>query len=1083
MWLMEHPAAELAKPDRAGSSLLIERPRLERRLDDAFGRRLTTVVADSGYGKSTLLSQWAADVTCCWYTASARDGAVSSFAAGIAEALRDHLPDLPVQFAAALAGGLEELERAELLAALMGESLGGSLKHDLILVVDDAHELVPAESSLRLIESFCRQAPPTLHLVLASREKLPLRVDRLRGQGHVLELTAAELAFTLDEVEMLTVATLGGEELAARILDATGGWPAALRLVMESLRLLPPGARSGALERLRDPGSPLFSYLAREVFEREPPEVRALIRRVAPLERFTVELCEALGLVRPREVVDGLLQRGLFLHEQHAWLSLHALVREFALAVWPLEAQEERSIQARAASWFESKGRLEDAVHAFAAASQYPEVARLLAARGSVLLASAGGDSVVRCVEMLPARYRSRSIEQLLGEALLARSDFEGALAAFERAGGNEEHLDAGLAWRIAMTHHLRAGPVKTLEPYSRARCNSNAPADEAILLGWAASAHALHGHLEEAATLAGRALELARSSDDARALASAHVGSALVAIQRGRNDLVDDHLNAALTAAERAGDIQQLLRIRTNRASVLVDRGSYAAALGELDLAVDRAETVGFAMMGRPLTNRGGAHLRMGLLDEAAADYAAVVKYSWNTGSRELAAGLMGLGSVYCERGDLAPARAALEQALPLAEETGDQQVLVATLFHLARVLVDEAPNEAARLATRAAALEGPEQPEALTAVGWLALARGAKRQAAESARRAAELARRLGQRFALAEALELAVFAAPNPTVERRRLEEALVIWRELDSRVRIAVAELALARLSEGTEAHAAAERAERRLRSLGVRISATGPAGLLRTIAQPAPVPLKIQTLGGFLVLRDGLPISLSDWRSRKARDLLKILVARRGRATPRDFLGETLWPDGDPEKLGNRLSVALSTLRSVLDPEKRFEAEHFLRADADSAAIDLEHVLVDAEAFLREAASGLALRAEGRDNEASERLEHAESSYAGDFLDEDLYADWAVPLREESRAAYISTAHALAEDAASTGDREGAIRYFLRILSRDAYDETAHLGLVSALEAAGRHGEARRAYRTYVARMEEIGAAPAAFPRL
>jgi DNA-binding SARP family transcriptional activator len=262
-----------------------------------------------------------------------------------------------------------------------------------------------------------------------------------------------------------------------------------------------------------------------------------------------------------------------------------------------------------------------------------------------------------------------------------------------------------------------------------------------------------------------------------------------------------------------------------------------------------------------------------------------------------------------------------------------------------------------------------------------------------------------------------------------------------------------------------------------------VSATGPAGLLRTIAQPTPVPLEIQTLGGFRVFREGAPVSVSEWQSRKARDLLKILVARRGRATPRDFLGEVLWPDGDPARLGNRLSVALSTLRALLDPEKQFASEYFLRADADSAAIDIEHVLVDVEAFLREAASGLALRADGRKHEASERLEQAESSYAGDFLDEDLYADWAVPLREESRAAYIAVAHALAEDAASAGDREAAIRYFLRILSRDGYDETAHLGLVSTLEAVGRHGEARRAYRTYVARMDEIGAAPAAFPRL
>ena len=59
-----------------------------------------------------------------------------------------------------------------------------------------------------------------------------------------------------------------------------------------------------------------------------------------------------------------------------------------------------------------------------------------------------------------------------------------------------------------------------------------------------------------------------------------------------------------------------------------------------------------------------------------------------------------------------------------------------------------------------------------------------------------------------------------------------------------------------------------------------------------------------------------------WQSKKARSLLKILVSRRGRATTRDFLMETLWPDDDPSAVARRLSVALATVRVVLDPDKR-----------------------------------------------------------------------------------------------------------------------------------------------------------------
>jgi DNA-binding SARP family transcriptional activator len=85
------------------------------------------------------------------------------------------------------------------------------------------------------------------------------------------------------------------------------------------------------------------------------------------------------------------------------------------------------------------------------------------------------------------------------------------------------------------------------------------------------------------------------------------------------------------------------------------------------------------------------------------------------------------------------------------------------------------------------------------------------------------------------------------------------------------------------------------------------------------------------------------------------------------------------------------------------------------------------------------------------------------------------------LREEARALYIAIASALAELATEAGAYDAAIRYRLRILDRDEYDEGAHLALVTTLAAGGHHGDARRAYRRYVACMEELGVEPAPFP--
>jgi DNA-binding SARP family transcriptional activator len=238
---------------------------------------------------------------------------------------------------------------------------------------------------------------------------------------------------------------------------------------------------------------------------------------------------------------------------------------------------------------------------------------------------------------------------------------------------------------------------------------------------------------------------------------------------------------------------------------------------------------------------------------------------------------------------------------------------------------------------------------------------------------------------------------------------------------------------------------------------------------------------IRALGGFRIFRDGSPVPVRAWQSKKARDLLKLLVARRGRPAPRDCLIEALWPDVDPRKTANRLSVALSTVRSVLDPQHLLEREHYIAASRDAVALETSAVQVDLETFLSQARVGLTLSQSGAANTAVAALECAERAYGGEFLEEDLYEDWAAAPREEARALYIAVARALIDVSNRAGNQGAAAKYALRILERDPYDEQAHLELIAARTAARSHGEARRAFRRYVARMAEIDVKPAPFP--
>jgi len=1059
----------------------LPRPALQARMDEALRRRVTTVIAGAGFGKSTLLAAWAARHEVAWYTLGADDAGLSTLGRGLVDALRLRVPDLPADLATTPGSergpdaGADERGRADALAAAVCEALQDRLRRPVALVLDDLHELAPDGAAMRAVEALCRQAPAELHLVLASRAELPFSIDRLRGQGQVLELGGGELAFDAAEVHALLAAELGSEpgELGATLHSVAEGWPAAVRLACEAIRVLPAGERDAAVQRLRRPGGALFGYLAREVLAREAPTVRELVRLAAPLERVHPDLCAALGVDGAGEALGSLARRGLFA-ERHAaqadWFAPTALTREVALATLALAPAERDELHRRAAGWYLANGEPALALRSLRAVGDDGAIAALLVAHGAVLLREGDVEAVVGAGDALPAECRDTALERLLGEAHQLRGDWDEALRCLGRAAGTDGAIDAGLAWRIGLIHHLRGQLDEALAAYRRGRDAGAPSADVALLHAWHASAHWLRGDAETCRALAARAHEVATASGEDRALAAAHTVLAMLAALEGDRAANDAHYLQALDHAERAGDVLQVIRIRVNRGSRNLEEGAYEAAIAELDLAIQLADLGGFgAFRALALTNRGESRLRLGRLEEAIADLDAARAVYQRLGSGDVAYPLGILGDVYRERGDVALARAAYEEAVRRGDAAGDLQALVPSLAGLARVLAVDDPEQARSLAARAAGYgAGMGQAAALLAVGHVALAAGERAAAASAAAEAGAAARARRDRARMAEALELEGLAAGAQRARDAALEQAVAIWHELGNPLGEARARLALAD-AQGTDTGSA----EARLRELGARPHVAPRAAPAAAVA--------VEALGRFRVVRNGAPVARSEWRSRKARDLLKMLVARRGRPVARDALIEALWPGEDPARCANRLSVALSTLRAVLDPQRRFGADRFVLSAGGAVALDLDHVAVDLEAFLREASAGLALRQEGRADEAHARLLAAEAVYAGDLLEEDIYEDWAVAAREEARDAYVRVARCVAADARAAGDHDGAVRFLLRVLERDAYDEEAHRALVATLADAGRHGEARRAFRAYRARMDEIGVEPASFP--
>jgi DNA-binding SARP family transcriptional activator len=372
--------------------------------------------------------------------------------------------------------------------------------------------------------------------------------------------------------------------------------------------------------------------------------------------------------------------------------------------------------------------------------------------------------------------------------------------------------------------------------------------------------------------------------------------------------------------------------------------------------------------------------------------------------------------------------ARAAYDEAARLAGGGEQREVAVRALSGLAIVLAADDPVAAA--ATAAGVPTTDDATSALLAAGWVALAATDPAAARRAATEAVDAARSAGQRAALAHALELRAAAEPAATDARAALREAHGIWTGAGAVTRADRVAVALGRLpGAGAEARMLALLAAERLTAANVLPDP--PAG---AVAPDTGRPeVRIRTLGRFEVYLDGQPVPPAAWQSRRARDLLRILVARRGRPVPRGELCELLWPDDDPARTGHRLSVLPSILRGVLDPGRAQAVDHYLVGDNASVAVDVTRVRVDVLEFLGAAAYGRSLLERDDLEVARAVLAAADREYTADLFADEPYEAWADGLREQARSARLEVLRVLADLNRRGGATGVAVELWQRLL--------------------------------------------------
>jgi LuxR family maltose regulon positive regulatory protein len=642
----------------------VPRPRLLDHLHAV--RDLLLVCAPAGFGKSSLLAEWARTERrpVAWLSLDEGDNDPVRFWRHVVAALDGAVPGVAERALPLIdrPGGLDAAVTALANSVADGEPV--------VLVLDDYH-LVTAPPVHRTMQLLVEHLPQALRLVVAGRSDPPLPLARLRARGQLVEVRAAELRLRPAEVAaLLRIAVRPDlpEELAAALAERTEGWAAGVQLAALSLQ----GRDDVAAFVTEFSGSHRFvlDYLTEEVLDRQPPHLQRFLLETSLLQRLSGPLCNAVtGRSDSQQLLEAIEAANLFLlplDETRRWWRYHRLFADLLqVRLRQRHPTQVPALHAAAADWHERHGPADDAIRHALAAGDAERAAGLVESHMEEHILRLGeGDTLAGWLAALPPAVVDRRPRLILGQAVVAliRGKLDEAEPLLDRVDRAAEHLTVAEA---AVDH--------------RHSLMTNVPAAVAIARSDAARQR---GDTESEGLFAGAALALVRPEEELlEALARYH--GAVADWHAGRLTLAERALTALSGGSSPVGQWHTILRAGYHLGVVQQAQGRLAAA----ERTYRRALAAEAAGGSEPTA--GMAHVGMAEVAYERDDLAAALEHSAAGIERcrrlsyapPLVAGLCVLARTRWAQGDPSGAAAALDEAEEFLSQASELHVPVAAV------------------------------------------------------------------------------------------------------------------------------------------------------------------------------------------------------------------------------------------------------------------------------------------------------------------------------------------------------------------------------------------------------------------
>ena len=1058
----------------------LARDRLLDWLTVKIHRRAVLLIAEAGYGKTTLLADFTrrTRLRVLWFRLDRGDRDWVGFLAYLVAAVRIHVTDFGVATSALLRETATVAPQLETVLDTFLRELGGLANEPTALIFDDFHLVDDSPDVRAILRELLTRGPERMSFVFASRREPPVRLARLRALGEVGELGTDDLRFNAIETERLfrdTYEMRLDPSVLVELRRRTEGWAASLQLVRAALHDRNPAQVRAFISSLSGAEGHLYEYLAEEVVGDLPTELQDFLMLTSVLETVDLTLgpvaAEATIADTTRFIDEG-ERHGLFGKSGPNTRNVaraHPLVRDF------LQSRLARSIGDAGVR----------AVNLRVARAAEPVDWRI---SGRHYLAADHEDDARRVL--------STAIETILATgAYAAAEELSSSLASGALGGAAGLVLQSRLAQKRAA-----AGEALALGEQAFAID----PRSPAVLLNLV-SARTFAGDVPGALE-AGRMLEHSAQADLA-AIGRAYQRTMETSVA-GSLRVATSELEALCTAMRSRKDTHFLGVALMNLALVLLAMARSGEALANADeaIALLSDSSAGVELVSARMA-RAAALAQLGDIGAAREEVAVAVDRAAPGQALELASEIGQLEALFGEPSRAWPFLEDVKADIVPSTDSGEQALYARILLKTRDLDLESARADLAGLKHGEPRSEIAFDARRYLAKGLvLALAGDATAIAAIEA--GTTLARSQGAHLWVQYGSLLRSLA------DTRRDPSSLLVQMGRDSpEILSMLAEAVLARMKDldiaATEGVAQeAERRPWRWRSAARRLLGSPQsddrrcaARLLETIGEVAdirrlrdssklardrhhPKPgyqlarrladrVLVEDLGRVRIIEGSRTVEGSEVR-RKVLALLCLLLSKAGFASTREEVVDSLWPDLDPQAALNSLNQTVYFLRRVFEPDYQEDTSPGYVAQ-DGETIWLDHELVDGRSR-----RCLELIRAMPDQPTPEGTLALAREYRGKFALDFAYEDWSSPYRDALHAGYLRVMeHAIRIDLDTAHFGRG-IFLAERALEVDPEAEEIQAALVRLYRLSGAHAAASEQYAHYAQSMRDLGVEPPAY---